>query len=169
MKKSVKWIFTVLTVLMMAFIFVMSSHTAPESAGESRAIGRIIGRIIERGFDELSPEEQLVYIEGIDGTVRRFGHFTEFAVLGVLLHLSLSSWGVKKKIALPASFGAGVLYALSDEVHQLFIEGRSMEFSDVLIDSAGVAFGCIIALIVLTAVVNRRTKKGEAEYSASGK
>ncbi|MBR3423350.1 MAG: hypothetical protein IKG80_02540 [Clostridia bacterium] len=46
MKKYVKWILVVLTVVVMAFIFVMSSQNASDSTGESRGIGMIIGQIL---------------------------------------------------------------------------------------------------------------------------
>ena len=38
----------------------------------------------------------------------------------------------------------GVLYAVSDEIHQCFVPGRSGELRDVLIDSAGVICGVVI-------------------------
>jgi len=37
-----------------------------------------------------------------------------------------------------------ILYAVSDEVHQLFIPGRGGQFKDVIIDSAGVLVEIII-------------------------
>ena len=38
----------------------------------------------------------------------------------------------------------GTVYAVSDEVHQLFVEGRSCEVRDMLLDSAGVAAGVLL-------------------------
>ena len=38
----------------------------------------------------------------------------------------------------------GTIYAVSDEVHQLFVEGRSCEVRDMLLDSAGVAAGVLL-------------------------
>ncbi|MBQ6263332.1 MAG: VanZ family protein [Clostridia bacterium] len=167
MKKYAKWIFLVLTVLMMAFIFIMSSHTADESTNESRGIDSIIGRILWRDFDEWSPSDRLDFVTKIDGTVRTLGHFIEFAVLGSLIHLTLRAWDVKSKIALPASFGGGVFYALTDEFHQMFVDGRAAQIGDLLVDSAGVAFGCLIVWIILTAAASRRAKKGKADPSAA--
>jgi len=39
------------------------------------------------------------------------------------------------------SLGICVLYAVSDEVHQLFVPGRGRQVRDVLIDSAGAIVG----------------------------
>ena len=159
MNKTLKWILIVLLILVMAFIFIMSAQNARKSTDESRGVGRMIGRILHRDFDEWDPSDQLAYVRKIDGTVRRFGHFTEFTLLGAVLHLVLTVWGVKEKIALPVSLGAGVLYSLTDEFHQLFVEGRSFEFSDILLDSAGVAIGALVVWIIVTAVARKREKK----------
>jgi VanZ family protein len=42
---------------------------------------------------------------------------------------------------------SGTLYAVSDELHQSFIPGRTATVSDVLIDSFGLALGCGIFLL----------------------
>jgi VanZ family protein len=44
-----------------------------------------------------------------------------------------------------APFFTGVLYAVSDEIHQLFVPGRAGQIRDVLIDACGVFVGIIIA------------------------
>ena len=38
-------------------------------------------------------------------------------------------------------------YACSDEFHQLFVEGRSGQFKDVLIDTSGGIFGSLLAIL----------------------
>ena len=42
----------------------------------------------------------------------------------------------------------GTLYAASDEIHQLFVPGRSGQLRDVLLDSDGVAAGILLAWAV---------------------
>lgn len=42
----------------------------------------------------------------------------------------------------------GTFYAITDEIHQCYILGRSGEIRDVLIDSAGVLTGILLNLIV---------------------
>ena len=46
------------------------------------------------------------------------------------------------------AWAAGTLYAVTDEIHQLFVPGRACAPLDMLIDSAGVAAGVIIAGIL---------------------
>ena len=52
--------------------------------------------------------------------------------------------GIGKQIALTLIIGA--IYAISDEIHQFFSDGRSPLIKDVIIDSFGVLFGITIVL-----------------------
>ena len=63
----------------------------------------------------------------------------------------------KKKIGI--SFLIGLLYAISDEFHQLFSSGRTAKIMDVGIDSAGVIFGIFIVYIIIKIYKNVKTKK----------
>lgn len=53
----------------------------------------------------------------------------------------------------------GFLYACSDEFHQRFVPGRSGEFRDVVIDTAGVLIGIAIVLILFPALKHRNGRK----------
>jgi VanZ family protein len=70
---------------------------------------------------------------GWDLVLRKLAHTAEYAILGALLVRATRSPGL--------AFGLGVLYAVSDEVHQSFVEGRHGAPLDVLIDAVGVAIG----------------------------
>ena len=59
---------------------------------------------------------------------------------------TISEYNIKTKILV--SITLCFLYALSDEIHQLFIIGRSKEFKDVLIDTAGSFIGINIYNII---------------------
>jgi VanZ family protein len=64
---------------------------------------------------------------------RKIAHAVEFAILGALLFRALGRTAV--------SVVAGSLYAVSDEVHQSFVEGRVGSPLDWAIDTVGVALG----------------------------
>ena len=59
----------------------------------------------------------------------------------------------RKEMFLPWLIAA--LYAASDEIHQLFVPGRSGQLSDVILDSAGALAG-VAAFTVLCWPINRR-------------
>jgi VanZ family protein len=73
-------------------------------------------------------------------------HVLEYGVFGFLLQRSAeASHGCSFKTILFV-FMLGVLYAASDEIHQLFVPGRQCDFYDFLSDAAGVAMGQAVFL-----------------------
>ncbi|MBP1587980.1 MAG: VanZ family protein, partial [Clostridia bacterium] len=53
----------------------------------------------------------------------------------------------------------GAFYAVTDEFHQLFVEGRGGTTEDVLIDSAGVLFGVLVVLLAVWLVARGKERK----------
>jgi VanZ family protein len=70
---------------------------------------------------------------GWDLVLRKIAHAAEYAVLGALLARATGRSGL--------AVALGVLYAVSDEVHQTFVPGRAGAPRDVAIDAVGVALG----------------------------
>jgi VanZ family protein len=68
--------------------------------------------------------------------VRKATHFSEYFVLPGLWWWALSSRMDSTRALLPA-LAIAVVYAISDEWHQTFVDGRVGTWRDVLIDSAG--------------------------------
>ena len=54
------------------------------------------------------------------------------------------------KYPLAMSIFLSFLYAITDEIHQIFVPGRSAQFRDVLIDTLGASFGCLLIHALLT-------------------
>ena len=73
---------------------------------------------------------------GWDLVLRKLAHTTEYAVLGALLVRATARPGL--------AFGLGLLYAISDEVHQVFVQGRHGSPIDIAIDAVGVAVGIVL-------------------------
>ncbi|HZM69026.1 MAG TPA: VanZ family protein [Candidatus Cryosericum sp.] len=70
-------------------------------------------------------------------------HAAEYCVLAVLLARALND-GLSRRVTdarLGATWLLSVLYAVSDEVHQSFVPGRSPDYRDVLSDAVGAALG----------------------------
>src|SRR5699024_1969672 len=117
----------------MFVIFYLSHQPASVSSGLSSGIAATIIGIIQHVFS-LFP----IDADAVHHLIRKGAYFFAYFVLGML---------VIHALRLPYLKGAAfalficVLYAISDEVHQLFIPGRSGEMRDVLIDSAGAAAG----------------------------
>jgi VanZ family protein len=75
-----------------------------------------------------------------DTILRKAAHMAEYAILGALLLRALGR-------ELPALF-FGLGYAVTDEIHQHFVEGRHASPIDVAIDGVGVAIGIFLVRLV---------------------
>ena len=76
-------------------------------------------------------------------------HFLAFASLCAFLLISLIKGNKSKKRLIWIGIIIAIVYGISDEIHQLFVPGRSGNFQDVLTDSAGVIVAGIIYAIRL--------------------
>ena len=69
--------------------------------------------------------------------VRKSAHFTLYFLLGLFIISFLREFIPIDKRSILITIGIVFLYACSDEVHQLFVSGRSCEVLDVIIDTCG--------------------------------
>ncbi|MCH5190548.1 MAG: VanZ family protein [Oscillospiraceae bacterium] len=139
---TVSW---ALVIACMGVIFWMSSRTASASSEMSDSL---IDRILA-----------LLGIEFSSFIIRKTAHLLEFTGLAMLTFNAYYS--TFRRAAAPVSFIITVLYAVSDEVHQIFVDGRACQLRDVLIDSGGALLGIIASLIILKIIkcaVERRNK-----------
>ena len=158
----VRILLTVLTVTMMVLIFCFSTEPAERSDQTS---GRFTRQVIHRVYPDYEsyPQERKHSIyDRIQHIVRKAAHFTEFAILGILLRLCLESWFGPWKWLPFIAWAAGTFYAGTDELHQLMTDGRSGQWTDVLLDSSGVLTGVALTTLILWLVV-RRIKRKEQE------
>jgi len=84
-----------------------------------------------------------------DYILRKFAHIFEYLILTLLLYRAFKgSFKMNKRriFIYPAFFS--FLYAVSDELHQYFVPGRSCTIKDVLIDIIGI-LGCYISIQIL--------------------
>ena len=83
---------------------------------------------------------------GGDGLLRKLAHFTEFALLGIVLFRLIQNREDKTPVAWLLSMGCGFFAACVDELLQHFSPGRAPRFGDVCIDTAGVLTGTLLYL-----------------------
>jgi VanZ family protein len=68
-------------------------------------------------------------------------HIVEYAVLGFLL-----AKAINKKIVMVVLIG--IVYSLSDELHQIFVPFREFSLMDLLSDAIGVCTGVVCLLLL---------------------
>lgn len=136
-------VFGFLVIVWMITIFCFSSEQSDKSTDTS---GNTIKTVLSRfeKFNKLEQEDQQKLIENLQHPIRKLAHFTIYTIGGMLIFNFINTYKIinKKKIMFTIMFGA--LYAVTDEIHQLFIPGRSGQISDVIIDACGVIIGCTI-------------------------
>ncbi len=146
-----------LAVSIMIFIFFCSSETADRSQRTSESFTEAVLSLFP-SFKALPRAEKDGIIEGVRFIVRKLAHFSVYCGLGAMMYLSLVAARIKKLTPLWA-FICSALYAVSDEIHQMFVAGRSGELRDVCIDSSGALLGIVIALLAVTVYRKRLLKK----------
>ena len=148
MKKYLKWVALVLTVVWCLFIWQFSLSTAEESTATSDSIVESVNGILENINPNLEVSEQ---------EVRKSAHFVEFMGLGALLSLTLYLFGFPHVV--PFGLIGVVLAATVDECLQFLSPGRAPSVVDVLIDTAGGACGILGFLLLLWIVLAILRKK----------
>lgn len=123
--------------LWMILIFSASSDSQ-SGQRSSRFIGPLI-RWLVPGISEPATKR-------VVGIVRKIAHVTEYAVLAILIW-----WARRGTAGAPKrhwhwpharfAFVIAVLYAVTDEIHQVFVPNRGPNFWDVVLDAGGAAFG----------------------------
>lgn len=187
-----KIISIILVIMWMAVIFWFSSMPGDESNTKSKstikeAIETIIPRkkakkaeeTISNEVNEISQntqsqnqtkqkdqkEEQL--IERLNKPLRKCMHASVYFVLSILIFNCLKTFKISgwKTIIIP--IGIAFLYACTDEFHQLFVDGRTSQFTDVLIDTFGAILGIAminIAIIIIIKIKQKKYKKISKNY-----
>lgn len=117
----------ILTLLCMSAIFYFSSQPAVQSSGQSSAVTLFLQR--------------LFHTQAITNhIVRKTAHFIEFSGLGFLTSASVFiTFGKRYLGVIIAS-----LYAATDEIHQIFVDGRSCQLTDWMLDTVGIITGALI-------------------------
>ena len=117
----------------MIFIFVMSSFDATSSSNQSNFIVDIITSIIN-----------IKDIELLSLIIRKLAHFIEYFILGILVINFITRYDKKIIIAILLC----IIYATSDEIHQIFVPGRSCQIIDIMIDSLGSIMGIYLYKLI---------------------
>ena len=163
-RKKTGIIWLILMLIWMTVIFSFSARKADESAAMSHSVGKEIGELVIPGFGSWPEDKQEQFAEKIDFPVRKCAHATEYAVLGVLILGTAYSFSEDHgKRMILCCWCAGTAYAATDEIHQLFVPGRSCQFRDVCIDSAGILTGIVLFSLIKHQIAKYNEKKKVAK------
>ena len=126
-------------VLWMGLIFFFSSQPADDSKELSTGVTEVILSVVEA----VAPESDL-FVDHLHHFVLKNAHFLIYFVLGILVVRAFRLSEIQGKKSIVFALAICIVYAISDELHQLFVPGRGAQVKDVLIDSTGAFVGIII-------------------------
>lgn len=156
-RRRVRILLAVCVLIVAALIFYFSSQDGVQSGETSDTFVRLIVKLFIRDYGAMTAAARRQLRSAISLYVRKGAHFLEYAALGFFLRLLARSLNVR--FAGLWAWLCGTLYAGTDEVHQLFTAARAGMWQDVVLDSAGVLFGCLAALAVIPIAVRAWRKK----------
>jgi VanZ family protein len=136
----------ILLVAVMVTIFLLSAENGEKSSNTSGTFVKIHTFIL--GF---TPPEDVV---------RTLGHFCEFAALGFLSANMLFAYKNKLKPVLTALLSSG--YAVTDEIHQIFVPERACQLSDLAVDFGGIILGTIVFSAIYIIIRKLEVHKNES-------
>lgn len=110
----------------MAYIFYMSHQAGVASSNASSSVTNVFLQ-----FLPLSANHAYM----LETIIRKLAHILEYALLTWLLFLSIKPY-IKQSYCF--AFIGSAIYAITDEIHQYFIPGRTALATDVMIDSIGI-------------------------------
>lgn len=152
---------SILVLAIAVMIFLFSAQPAIESAKTSNSFTDFVIRLFYPGFPNMTASQKRQLYTELAYLVRKMAHFSEFALLGAALRLLFHALRIKWPLFW--AWLAGTLYAVSDEVHQMFVDSRGPAVTDVLIDSAGVlTLACLMSLLLM--IRKRIKRKTDPDY-----
>ena len=143
-RRKALWIITILWAVL---IFCFSAQPAKDSSKISNNITqKIIDTVPELQYDK--PSQQDMISVAMRVVVRKTAHFFLYFILGILVLALLKTYPSAKKYAVITALIICILYAVTDEIHQEFVDGRSGRPLDVGIDGLGSFLGFTITYII---------------------
>lgn len=147
-----KYINVLLALLWCILIFCLSHQDASLSSETSSSFTDGMIYIVENVTNSEIDNEGI--IENSMNLIRKSAHFFIYLVLGALTINALKEYNVRRLVFYSIAFC--FLYSITDEVHQLFMGGRSGQVSDVFLDTIGSTVGVIGYLMIYIKLLKKK-------------
>lgn len=138
-----KYINIGILIIWMIVIFMLSNDSGTQSSQKSDTLAVMIVEKINLITGNKLSTNSKEYIENMIFFVRKSAHFIEYFILGIFTFNVLKDYKKIKYSIILLGILFCFIYATSDEIHQLFIVGRSCKYLDILIDTVGSSSGIL--------------------------
>ena len=143
-KNNKKFIIKLLFVILwLGVIFYFSNANSNETTNHSIGVTKTIVTYSVKVLNsihvtnvDMSEENINTIINSLHPYIRKIAHFTEYFILSFLVLLMIKETNLNYFYTFTILFC--LFMAIFDESHQLFVEGRSGNYKDILIDTSGI-------------------------------
>jgi len=152
---AVRIILLLLIILNLILIWTNSAKVSEESNKTSTIIAEGVAKKVVKDFEILDKSQQKTHVKELNTKIRSMAHFGEFIPLGLLfcfLWINIFDKKENKEFyfllsALVFALLMSGLCALFDEIHQIFVKGRSFQLIDIATDTFGAFCGSVSSLL----------------------
>ena len=160
--KNKRIVLLILVLIGCITIFCFSEFSAGESTKQSRGLTYNIVKVLNG--NKLSENELIKLTKKVNPLVRKIAHFSIYMILAIFTYMFIEELNIKSKsekeklrknIIYTCIFC--IIYAIFDEIHQIYVPGRTGKLIDVIIDTLGSCMG--ITLLLVNNIIKRKGKK----------
>ena len=163
---KIKILRAILIILLLGIFYIIFGFSGQEGE-KSGSISRQITEAVTKNIKQIQTLEETqkeITLKKIEHIIRKLAHFSLYTVVGILMMSLMSTYNIEQIKRYGVSLGVGMIYAISDEIHQSFIPDRTPAVGDVFIDTCGVIFGIILVRVVMLIILKvKNTNKNQAE------
>ena len=136
-----------LIIIWMVIIFLFSNQQGNASSVTSNKVTKEIIEVLP-STKHLEENQKNEIVKKVNPIMRKIAHYTIYLVGGILIMFFISTIVQSEKRGVLFSVLIGLVYAITDEIHQMFMDGRTAKITDVFIDTLGVITGVVIYITI---------------------
>ena len=160
-KLALRVIFWGITVGIMVIVFLNSAKDATQSSEISMSFTEKLFAVFVPDYGAMDEASKLSLITEMQFFIRKSAHFLSYFAMGLFCTLAYNTHKLRLRNKFLFSAVTCVCFSVSDEIHQLFVPGRSGEIRDVLIDTAGILLAALTVTAIIYLSKRRKEKKNE--------
>lgn len=161
-KKKIKYVKCIIAIICCIIIFTFSALPATASTKQSKGLTYNVIKLLNG--NKLNERELEKLTKKVNPLIRKIAHFSIYMILAIFTYMFIEELNIKSKsekerirknIIYTCIFC--IIYAIFDEIHQIYVPGRTGKAIDVIIDTLGSCMG--IAILLLNNFIKKGCKK----------
>ena len=139
----------IMLIVGLTIIFIFSSQSSIKSNNNSNKIVGNTIKVIFKVKDKKIPSEEIdKIVEKYNYLTRKTAHFLEYLILSIIICFLLREFKFSNKNIIILTSLLCIFVASIDEINQLYIQDRTGQITDVLIDWFGANVGIAIFFLI---------------------